>query len=56
MHNSGAPSGLNTTLLIGLDLWNITLYDMYNNLHFYQILHYSKLVVPKFKIRPKLYT
>ena len=33
----------------GLDLWNITFYDIYNNnvnnLHFHQILHHSKPVV-----------
>ena len=33
MHNSCVPIALKTALLIGLDLYNITSYDMYNNLH-----------------------
>ena len=36
MHNSCVPIALNTTLLIGVVLWNVTVYDMYNNLHFHK--------------------
>ena len=51
MHNSCVAIALNSTLLIALDLWNIlTFYDMYKNLHFHQILHHSKPVVPNFKL------
>ena len=34
----------------------MSFYDMYNNLHFQQILELSKPVVPKFKIRQHLLT
>ena len=35
--------------------YHLILSDMDNNLHFHQILHLSKTVVPKFKIRLKTY-
>ena len=35
--------------------YHLILSDMDNNLHFNQILHLSKTVVPKFKIRLKTY-
>ena len=43
-------------ILVVMNVDNISFYDMYNNLHFHQILQLSKPVVPKFKIRQYLLT
>ena len=50
MQNNCLLITLNATLLIGLDFWNVTANDMYNNLHFHLILRHAKPVLPKFKI------
>ena len=56
MENNCVLIAVDATPLIGLDFWNVTSYDMYDNLHFKRILGHTKPVAPKFKIRQNLLT
>ena len=45
MRNNFVPIPSNTTLLIGLDFWNKTFWDMYNNLIFFFKFSKSYIIV-----------
>ena len=50
IQNNCVLIALNATLLIGLDFWNVTSYDMYNNLYFHRIPYDTKPALPKLKL------
>ena len=56
MHNSCFDYLKHSTSGWAMFVKHKSFYDMYNNLHFHEILHHSKTVAPKFQIRQKLLT